>query len=66
MKNRWEKSKKQPELVEKFRDSRLFTLNPLYMLSNTGEPLYGGYLPLTEGALGRVVRRGIGFCSEAR
>jgi hypothetical protein len=42
------------------------TLDPLHMLFNTGEPLYGCYLPLTEGALGHVVRRGIGFYAEER
>jgi hypothetical protein len=47
-KTRSEKSKTQSELVENFRDSRLFTFDTLRMLSDTGERLFGRYLPVSE------------------
>jgi hypothetical protein len=34
--------------VKKFRDSRLFTPDILNILSDTGERLFGRYLPVTE------------------
>jgi hypothetical protein len=50
----------QSELVEKFRDSRLFTLDTLHILSVTGEWLFGRYLPVSEEETIGAVTGGIG------
>jgi hypothetical protein len=47
-KNCSEKSKTQSELVKKFRDNRLLTCDILNLLSDTGERLFGRYLPVSE------------------
>jgi hypothetical protein len=46
--------------VEKFRDSRLFTLDTLHILSVIGERLFGRYLPVTEDETVGAVTGGIG------